>query len=241
MVNITKEAYKNNDIEVIIDNLNRLWLNEKHIEEQLGLKNISSITNKYDKIYKKHRYELVDDPIKQPHRRFLLNDLALKIIMICRTDKSCNLKNNLGLTLYDVINTKDQTITNSIKDAFEGEHMQTQYTIIGYRIDLYFHEYNLAIEVDELGHNDRNIDYEIQRQRTLERELNCVFIRINPDAVDFNIFREINKIHRHIKKSSKKSLIGKISERLLELEFVSDHSIKSKCLKWIVRKILPTL
>ena len=42
--------------------------------------------------------------------------------------------------------------------------MQTQYTVIGYRIDLYFHEYKLAIEVDELGHNDRTIDYEIQRQ-----------------------------------------------------------------------------
>ena len=140
--------------------------------------------------------------------------------MDCRTDESCNLKRNLGFTLHDVINTKEQTVINSIKDAFEGEDMQTQYIVIGYRIDLYFHKYKLAIEVDKLGHSDRNIDYEIQRQRASEIELNCVFIRIDPDAADFNIFREINKIHRHIKKSSKKSLIGKISERLLELEFV---------------------
>ena len=123
----------------------------------------------------------------------------------------------------------------------EGEDMQTQYTVIGYRIDLYFHKYKLAIEVDELGHNDGNITYEIQRQQALERELNCVFIRINPDAVDFNIFKEINKIHRHIKKSSEESLIDKISKRMLELEFVHNHSIKSKCLKWIVRKILPKM
>ena len=109
--------------------------------------------------------------------------------------------------------------------------MQTQYTVLGYRIDLHFHKYKLAIEVDELGHNHRNIDYEIQRQQALERELNCVFIRINPDAVDFNIFKEINRIHRHIKKSSKKSLIDKISKRLLEIKFASDHSIKSKYLK----------
>ena len=34
MANITKETYENNDIEVITDNLSRLWLNEKHIEEQ---------------------------------------------------------------------------------------------------------------------------------------------------------------------------------------------------------------
>ena len=241
MVNITKETYENNNIEVIADNLNRLWLNEKHVEEQLGHKNLSSMTNKYDKIYKKRRYELVDESIKQPHRRLLLNDLGLKTIMNCRTDESCNLKKNLGFTLYGMINTKEQGIINSIKDAFEGEYMQTQYTVIGYKIDLYFHKYNLATEVDELSHNDRNITYEIQRQKKLERELNCVFIRINPDAVDFNIFKEINKIHRHIKKLSRKSLIDKISKRMLELEFAHNHSIKSTCLKWIVRKILPKM
>ena len=114
--------------------------------------------------------------------------------------------------------------------------MQTQYTVLGYRIDLCFHKYKLAIEVDELGHNDRNIDHEIQRQQALVRELNCAFIRINPDAVDFNSFKEINKIHRHTGKSSKKSLIDKISKRLLEIEFASDHLIKSKYLKWIVKK-----
>ena len=31
-----------------------------------------------------------------------------------------------------------------------------------------------------------------------------MFIRINPDEENFNIFKEINKIHRHIKKSTKK-------------------------------------
>ena len=87
--------------------------------------------------------------------------------MHCRTPESCKFKRNLGLKLHDVINCKE---LESIKDGFEGEHMQTQYTVIGYRIDLYFHEYKLAIEVDELGHNDRNIDYEIQRQRATEKE-----------------------------------------------------------------------
>ena len=73
-----------------------------------------------------------------------------------------------------MINTKEQTVISAIKDAFEGENMQTQYSVLGYRIDLYFHEYKLAIEVHELGHNDRNIDYETQRQRALEREL-CIY------------------------------------------------------------------
>ena len=190
--------------EVVIDGVNTLWINEKHVEEQLGHKNIPAITNKYDKIYKKYRYELVDEPIKQRNRRFLRIDLALKIIMDCRTDESCSLKRNLGFNLHDVINAKKQTILRSIKNAFEGEDMQTQYTVIGYRIDLYFHKHKLAIEVDELGHADRNGNNEIERKKALERELNCVFIRINPDKNDFNIFKEINKIQRHIKKLTKK-------------------------------------
>ena len=31
-----------------------------------------------------------------------------------------------------------------------------------------------------------------------KKELNCVFIGINPDEKYFNIFKEINKIYRHI-------------------------------------------
>ena len=42
--------------------------------------------------------------------------------------------------------------------------METQYTVLGYRIDLYFRKYKLAIEVDKLGHNDINIDHEVQIQ-----------------------------------------------------------------------------
>ena len=63
-----------------------------------------------------------------------------------------------------------------------------------------------------------------------------MFIRINPVEENFNIFKEIYKIHRHIKKSTKQSLVDGLSKRLLELEL-----IKAKCLKWIVKKILPTI
>ena len=129
----------------------------------LGHKNLPAITNKYDQVYKKHRYELVDKQIKQPSRRFLRSNLALKVIVDCGTNESCNLQRNLGFRLHDVINTKEQTVLKSIKDAFEGGDMQIQYSVLGYRIDLYFHKHKLAIEVDELGHADRNLSNETER------------------------------------------------------------------------------
>ena len=91
MFDIGKETYKNNNIEVIVDASGALWLNENHVEEKLGHKNLPIITNKFDQVYKKHRHEFVNRPKKQPNRRFLCSDLVLKVIMDCRTDESCNL------------------------------------------------------------------------------------------------------------------------------------------------------
>ena len=64
-----------------------------------------------------------------------------------------------------------------------------------------------------------------------------MFIRINPNEESFNIFKAINEIYRHIKKSTKNFLIDKILKRLLELGFKLYHSIITKALKSVVSKV----
>ena len=49
----------------------------------------------------------------------------------------------------------------------------------------------------------------------------------------------IDEIFRHIKQSTKKTLINKLSTILLGLEFKSDNITKLKAIKFIVKKILP--
>ena len=71
---------------------------------------------------------------------------------------------------------------------------------------------------------------------------------INPDDPSFNINRLINQKYTHIIKSTKKQT-KKQTKKIKELEDRikkpktsvdnSNHSIKSKCLKWIVKKIRP--
>ena len=48
-----------------------------------------------------------------------------------------------------------------------------------FRIDVYFSEYSLAVEIDEKGHTDRDFIFEEKRQKALEKKLGCKFIRIN--------------------------------------------------------------
>ena len=47
------------------------------------------------------------------------------------------------------------------------------------KIDVYFSEYSLAVEIDEKGHTDRDFIFEEKRQKALEKKLGCKFIRIN--------------------------------------------------------------
>ena len=65
--------------------------------------------------------------------------------------------------------------------------------------------------------------------------------------INFNILREINKIHRHInqltiqqtEQQTKESVINNLSNELLKLEFKKNNSRKSKFVRWIVNNTLP--
>ena len=159
--------------------------------------------------------------------------------MDSRTVSSVEFKSRLGFKEQDPIMTQEQSVLTKIREAFSTEEIIFQYSALGYKINAYFLKQKLAIEVDEKGHQDRDFECEMESQKALEKELNCKFIRINPAKENFSIFNEISLIHNQIVESKEKSLLERISDRLLSLEFKSDNSIKTKCLKSVVEKILP--
>ena len=100
--------------------------------------------------------------------------------MNCRTPSAINFRTRLGFSQHDPIMTQEQSILSKIVTLFAAEKMILQHNVLGYRIDIYIPKYKLAIEIDGKGHNNRDIDYEIERQKAIEKELGCEFIRINP-------------------------------------------------------------
>jgi hypothetical protein len=72
---------------------------------------------------------------------------------------------------FDYINNKYDM------KAYYGKN---EYKIIGYSLDFYSPEYNLVIEWDEEAHYKNNIlrEKDIIRQKKIENELRCKFIRI---------------------------------------------------------------
>ena len=135
---------------------------DKEIKERLKANNL---TNKKIKKHERYGSELIDG------ERFVLahEGIIIPVIIHCRTPESCKIKRSLGIKLHNMNNCKEQTVLESIKDVFDGENKQTRYSVLVYKIDVYFHEYKLTIEIDELG--NRNIDYKIQRQKASEKNL----------------------------------------------------------------------
>ena len=52
-----------------------------------------------------------------------------------------------------------------------------KYTL--FRIDFYFSQFLLAVEINEKGHTDRDLIFEEKIQKALEKKLGCKFIRVN--------------------------------------------------------------
>ena len=139
-----------------------------------------------------------------------------------------------------------------------GGEVIEDFPALDYLIDSYFPKYKLAVEIGELSYGDRDSVKENKRQTEIAKYLDCKFIRINPDKKYFNAYDRLGEIFKFIDEFKKRkiknlekenealgkeknSLKEKISKRLLKIKLEKYNSIKTKCLKWIIKKILQTL
>ena len=203
------------------------WVNRKDLEVETDVANWAQIFDKFDLGKQKYRQELTPNAEYQWCRVFVRNDLVERKIKSCRksSKRFLEFKKKLGLD-PNLVTCDEQNIISALHVAFEEEIILTQYCIKNKRIDAYFSKYKLGIEVDEYNHEGRNFEYEQSRQFMIESH-GITIIRTNLDDADFDMNELINQIYMQIIKSTKKPLIDDLSKRLLELEFMSNHSIKS--------------
>ena len=74
--------------------------------------------------------------------------------------------------------------------------MIRQHPIGKYRVDIYFPKYKIVLECDEFNHEDRDKNYELEREQYL-LSLGNNIVRFNPNEQGFNIsdaLREINNL-----------------------------------------------
>jgi len=198
---ITKEYIQNNDcylIEYIYQN--KTYYDIEHILHNLKLQK-SSHHDKYNSIrndikgYFWHKNE---------YNGFICRELITrttvkKLIHSSNTQSTINLAKLLDINVINNKIPKKETIcSNQIIKVFNEEKYQEQKQFGPYRVDLYFPDYHLAIECDEHDHKNRDPDYERKRQKYIENEYDCTFMRFNPDDKEFDICDIISQIHYFI-------------------------------------------
>jgi len=197
---ISKKILSNNHYKLIkyVHN-NKSYYDVQHILYQLQHKK-SSIRKKYSSICNKisvcfwHRNK---------YNGFICRELITKkviklLIHKSQTPLAINLIELLDINIInDKLLREEDINSNKIMRIFNKNKCIPQKSFGLYRVDLYFPEYQLAIECDEHNHNDRNPQYEKQRQKYIEK-MNVTFIRFDPNNSNFDILNVISQIHYFI-------------------------------------------
>ena len=183
------------NIKYVIDEDN-LWINLSQFSKLLDIKNFSTSITNYPEIYfKKIKIKTISG---LQSAKYINIDGLKRLISSSNSNKKIEISKELDFNIYDnsIIKIEAETI-NFIKKCFKDEEMITQYSILDYRIDLYFPKYKLAIECDEKAHKNK-INKDIKRENDIKEVLNCTFIRYEPEEKDFCISNVISSIYKHI-------------------------------------------
>ena len=193
IVVITVKAYTEARGHTIAVKNKLFWVKMIDAEKGLGIKNMPDLVKKeiWDifetknpikerkKKYIRTENEITKKPADDSKYKYAPGDLMEKLIKSYRGLKQCNdgvnrlekekqrenFRTILGFKEYDIMNVTEKTTLDSIKNTFEGENIQTHYRVFGYEIDIYFHDYNFAVEIDKKDNQDKDISREIERQK----------------------------------------------------------------------------
>lgn len=205
-IDLSNIVFNNSKINLILDKNNEPWFKAKDIALILAYENTSqAISHNVDDDDKKTLEKLkpnenlsYNEKITNYINKKGLESLLMKSKKINEDELINDMITKLDLNLNHIIKSKEQDTIGKIINVFKSLNYKTQFPIGNYKIDLYFLDYKLAIECDENGHQRYNQEKEIERENFIKQQLNCTFIRFNPDLKDFNIFNVIQDIFVYI-------------------------------------------
>ena len=96
---------------------------------------------------------------------------------------------------------------HTILGVFVGEHMIRQPEVNGRRVDLYFPDYNIAVECDEYNHRYRDQVDEVERSTMISNCLGCHWVRYDPNPDAFDMITVLGKIYALISGSKMKTMM----------------------------------
>jgi len=193
---LTKELFKGTEVRVYGEVDKPLFV-AADIAKILEIKNIRETMSGLES-YEKSTVFITDRVGRKQVMSALTESGLRRVLCTSRKPIAAEIANKMGAALYSRYESKESETLRCIIRAFANHEYELQKQVQKYRIDLYFVQYNIAIECDEHNHTDRCEVYEKVREEEIINEIGCKFIRYNPDEKNFSIFDVIAKIHNCI-------------------------------------------
>lgn len=139
--------------------------------------------------------------------RYTTTEGVASLVYNSRLPESIDIARQLGipLSLKFKKHFHEMDTLDTIMKVFRGEKMLRQYWVrIGSaqrRMDLYFPQYNIALECDENDHKDRDPIDEANRTSFINITVEPHWVRYNPSPDSFDIIRVLGEVYNLIRLS----------------------------------------
>ena len=188
---------------------NQPWFVGRDVSTILGYRNTSkAIINHVDnenKIFIMISQYNSNDKMQYSTKTVFINEIGLfnlifhsKTKSIKEKEEIINYFKSIGiLKKYKLYSRKEINFKDKLKQALKpfGIKIIPQFQCLNYKIDFYIKSLNIAIEYDENDHRNYSYERHEGRQREIEKELGCRFIRISDKNTDeYNIGYVIKEI-----------------------------------------------
>ena len=184
---------------------NQPWFVGRDVCKVLGY--INNRKSLKDHIYAEDRKDGVQiyDSFGRIQKCIIINEAGLfnlisksKTKSVKEKEEIINYLKSIGiLKKYNLYSRKEIDFKCKLKQALKpfGLKIIPQFQCLNYKIDFYIKSLNIAIEYDENYHRNYSYERHEGRQREIEKELGCRFIRISDKNTDeYNIGYVIKEI-----------------------------------------------
>ena len=147
------------------------------MEEQLGHSNIVDVVLKriIKHLGKKTKHIIKEE--KEQYERyfenkkgvFIIEKLAPDAIECCKLPDTNELRKKLGYNYDDIMIREEPSIAEKIIKLFLNQNIALNKKFNGRKLDIWFKDYDCAIEVDRGNHENYDTDDEKQREETFKR------------------------------------------------------------------------
>jgi len=202
-----------NQLTIQIDTNGIKWYKAKEIAIILKYKNTKQAIRVHVHMDDKITYEEINikhDKQIDKQTVFITKNGIRQLLIKSRQPNAIELGKELGIKNLKKYKCtiKEAEIVDAIKEYFDGMNIayerQVEVKIDGkkYRLDIFVPSHKLVLEIDELGHSDRDPEYEKQREDAITKKMKYKLLRFNPDNFNNNgdMLRNIVKFVTEINK-----------------------------------------